>query len=227
MAVLLLRLAAPLQAWGDESKFETRRTLPFPTKSGVIGMLAAALGRSREEPADDLSALGFGVRIDREGELLRDYHTVRTAKQSYITNRYYLSDAIFLVGLESDDKAFLESLETALKAPAFPLFLGRRSCPPTLPLVLGIRDKALYEVLSDEPWLLPEYRQARIYSDDERKLRIIVDDITSSTVIRDVPLSFSKKRREFGWRGVRDCGYIEKKRTDETETKHDPFRELR
>ena len=44
MATLLLRLAAPLQAWGAESKFETRRTLHYPTKSGVIGMLAASLG---------------------------------------------------------------------------------------------------------------------------------------------------------------------------------------
>ena len=65
MAVLLLRLAAPLQAWGDESKFETRRTMPYPTKSGVVGMVAAALGRSRSESVSDLTALGFGVRIDR------------------------------------------------------------------------------------------------------------------------------------------------------------------
>jgi len=44
MATLLLRLAAPLQAWGADSKFETRKTAREPTKSGVIGLLAAALG---------------------------------------------------------------------------------------------------------------------------------------------------------------------------------------
>lgn len=44
MATLLLRLAAPLQAWGADSKFETRKTNREPTKSGVIGLLAAALG---------------------------------------------------------------------------------------------------------------------------------------------------------------------------------------
>lgn len=71
MGTLLLKLAGPLQAWGVESKFDERRTLNFPTKSGVIGMVAAALGRSREESVEDLSKLKFGVRVDREGELLR------------------------------------------------------------------------------------------------------------------------------------------------------------
>jgi CRISPR system Cascade subunit CasD len=45
MPVLLLRLAAPLQSWGVESKFDTRRTLGYPTKSGVIGLVASAMGR--------------------------------------------------------------------------------------------------------------------------------------------------------------------------------------
>ena len=152
---------------------------------------------------------------------------MKTAKQSYITYRHYLSDAIFLAGLESDDKAFLESIAGALKTPAYPLFLGRRSCPPTFPLVLGIQEKSLYDALSDEPWLLSEYRQKRIYSDKDRKLHIIVDDSTSDVMIRDVPISFSQKRREFGWRGVKDCGYIEKTLPDEIETAHDPFKELR
>ena len=57
MATLLLRLSAPLQSWGAESKFETRRTEKFPTKSGVIGLLASALGYSREDSLTDLNAL--------------------------------------------------------------------------------------------------------------------------------------------------------------------------
>lgn len=147
MATLLLRLAAPLQAWGADSKFETRRTAREPTKSGVIGLLAAAQGIRRDE--DDalqrLNALRFGVRADREGQLLVDYHTAATEKDraqgktTYQTCRHYLSDAVFLVGLESGDETLLRRLETALRAPVFPLFLGRRSCPPTLPLCLGIR----------------------------------------------------------------------------------------
>ena len=59
MATLLLRLAAPLQSWGSDSKFETRKTDREPTKSGVVGLLAAALGLRRDDTegtaADTLS----------------------------------------------------------------------------------------------------------------------------------------------------------------------------
>ena len=80
MATLLLRFAAPLQAWGIDSKFETRNTEREPSKSGVIGLLAAALGYKRTEPEklEELNALRFGVRVDQEGKLLRDYHTARS-----------------------------------------------------------------------------------------------------------------------------------------------------
>lgn len=47
-----------------------------------------------------------------------------------MTYRHYLQDAVFLVGLESEDTALLQELETALKHPVYPLYLGRRSCPP-------------------------------------------------------------------------------------------------
>ena len=145
MATLLLRLAAPLQSWGMDSKFETRKTGREPTKSGVVGLLAAACGIGRKEPSrlEPLNALRFGVRVDQEGALLVDYHTARKEERgrgnavkvtSYQTKRHYLADAIFLVGLESRDAACLHGLAEALRRPAFPLFLGRRSCPPTLPV---------------------------------------------------------------------------------------------
>ena len=72
MATLLLRLAAPLQSWGADSKFETRKTNREPTKSGVIGLLAAALGLRRDDAAGlaRLNGLHFAVRADREGSLL-------------------------------------------------------------------------------------------------------------------------------------------------------------
>ena len=67
MGTLLLRLAAPIQAWGVEAQFEIRKTGREPTKSGVVGLLAAALGRGRDVPPDDLNVLRFGVRVDQEG----------------------------------------------------------------------------------------------------------------------------------------------------------------
>ena len=154
MATLLLRLAAPLQAWGADSKFETRKTNREPTKSGVIGLLAAALGLRRDESEGlaRLTGLRFGVRVEREGQLLVDYHTAKTQdeKNSYVTYRHYLQDAVFLAGLESEDTALLQQLQDALQHPAFPLYLGRRSCPPALPLCLGLRQGSLQEVLQTE-----------------------------------------------------------------------------
>ena len=137
MSTLLLRLAGPLQSWGVDAKFDRRGTERAPTKSGVIGLVAAALGRLRNESVEDIQALRFGVRIDREGMLLRDYHTAKSEKAAYVTNRYYLSDAVFLAGLEGKETLLME-IECALRNPAFPLFLGRRSCPPEGLLSLGV-----------------------------------------------------------------------------------------
>lgn len=130
MATLLLRLAAPLQAWGADSKFETRKTGREPTKSGVIGLLAAALGLRRDEHEAllRLTGLRFGVRVEREGQLLVDYHTAKTQdeKTSYVTYRHYLQDAVFLAGIESTDTALLQQLQQALQAEP-PLCPGRQS----------------------------------------------------------------------------------------------------
>lgn len=230
MSTLLLRLAAPMQAWGSDSKFEVRRTGREPTKSGVIGLLAAALGRKREDPIDDLCKLKFGVRVDQEGQLLCDFHTARSVKQTYVTKRYYLSDAVFLVALESDDKDFLLQLENAIKNPVYPLFLGRRSCPPTLPIVIGMRDKSMMEALNHEPWLASEWMQKRYKKTP--MLRLVTDaDKGDSRVAfqRDMPISFSVKKRSYNYRA-----YVEHRPViiecdncnDISETKHDPMSEL-
>lgn len=228
MATLLLRLAAPLQSWGAESKFDTRRTGREPTKSGVIGLLAAALGIRRDADAEiqGLSAaLRFGVRVDREGELLRDFHMVhKDEKTAYLTNRYYLADAVFLVGLESNDAALLAKLEYALRHPAFPLFLGRRSCPPTPPLSLGVRDGELLTVLQEEPRIRYEGRPTH-------SLRIVTDGIPgerNTGIQRDAPMSFDSRHRRFADRAVTQWGFVSL--PDETPsyffTEHDPLREL-
>lgn len=169
MATLLLRLAAPLQSWGSDSKFETRKTDREPTKSGVVGLLAAALGLRRDdtEGLARLNGLRFAVRADQEGSLLVDFHTAKSRDTSYVTYRHYLQDAVFLAGLESEDEALLRELEAALRHPVYPLYLGRRSCPPTLPLCLGIRQGSLLDVLRTEPMQgrKPETGKLRIVAD--------------------------------------------------------------
>lgn len=94
---LLLRFSAPLQSWGSESMYDRRDTDYIPTKSGVIGMLAAALGRKRDEAVDDLSRLKFGIRVDRPGARLEDFQITYMGEKlnANLANKVYLSDAVF------------------------------------------------------------------------------------------------------------------------------------
>ena len=160
-ATLLLRLQGPLQSWGTTSRFDERDTQLEPSKSGVLGMLCAALGRDRKEPVDDLAALCMGVRVDREGVLMRDYQTATgvliaaNAKpdegRTVVSPRYYLADAVFVVGLQGTRRALLEDLHRALQRPAWPLALGRKSFVPSAPIYLpdGLVDQPLEAALMD------------------------------------------------------------------------------
>lgn len=213
MPTLLLRLAAPLQSWGANSKFEIRTTEKMPTKSGVVGMLAAALGLGRDADLSALNALKFGVRADQEGEDITDFHMAHSEKSSYVTYRHYLSDAVFLAGLEGEE-SFLRELETALQNPCFPLFLGRRSCPPTLPLVLGIRGTSLETTLSKE---------APLGEKHENMLRVQMEtDDPAAGLMQDMPVSFDPGRRIYGYRRVKEF-FVE---CIQNETEHDAMGEL-
>lgn len=77
MPTLLLRLAGPMQSWGTTSRFDQRDTGKEPSKSGVIGLLAAALGIDRENWTylEPLTTLAMGVRHDRPGVPKYDYQT--------------------------------------------------------------------------------------------------------------------------------------------------------
>lgn len=141
--VLLLRLAAPMQSWGLHGRFTVRDTVGEPTKSGVIGLVCAALGRDRTADINDLAALHFGVRTLMAGRMEKDFHTAMDVIKAsgakgdtVISDRYYLSDAWFIAGLEGDP-ALLAQVHDALLTPHWPLFLGRRAFPPTLPVAVG------------------------------------------------------------------------------------------
>ena len=230
MSTLLLRLAAPLQSWGVDSKFDTRNTAREPTKSGVVGMLASAMGRSRTENLDDLNALNFGVRIDQPGVLLRDYHTTRQKndKSSFVTTRYYLADAIFLTGLEGKED-FMQMIVSALQNPVFPLFLGRRSCPPAGQLVLGIREHGLRQALNNEVWQASEWYQNKLKKkSDQVKLTIVCDaqhNDNGAFLRRDLPVSFDQRHRQYGYRMVLDTveakPILKSQHTAELLTDHD------
>ena len=208
MSVLLLRLAGPLQAWGDSSRFTRRETRREPTKSGIVGLLASALGRSREADLADLAALELAVRADQPGSVLRDFQTERPAKGEAmpLTNRYYLADAKFLAAL-GGERRFLVEIDQALKSPCWPLYLGRRACPPDQPLSLGVRDD--YDDVRDavlrEPWIAaPWYREGRRGASAADELEVVWDarEGENPEYQRDCPVSFAAAGRVYTDRPV-------------------------
>lgn len=171
MKSLLLKFSGPLQSWGTDSHFETRHTDYYPSKSAVVGMIAAAFGYKRSADCDEeitkLNDLDFAVRIDQQGNLLRDYHIAAKYKpngdfeKNYVTNRYYLEDAIFLVAIGSDNEQLIYSINNALRSPYFQSSLGRRSLPPTADFILGVEDCGVIHALLTHEWLANKWSKKR------------------------------------------------------------------
>ncbi|WFE47680.1 type I-E CRISPR-associated protein Cas5/CasD [Verrucosispora sp. WMMD1129] len=205
MSVLLLKLAGPLQSWGSSSRFARRGTEVAPTKSGVIGLLAAAKGMRRTEPLTDLLGLQFGVRLDQPGQILRDFQTARSLdgrRSAPLTYRFYLSDAVFLAAV-SGERTLLTGLAEALDRPQFPLYLGRRSCPPVGPINLGVHDDTLDDALSQWPWLAAAWHRKK--AAHTVRLEIIRDARPGEPVtetVPDEPVSFDPAHRQHTWRSV-------------------------
>ena len=224
MGVLLLRLAGPMQSWGTQSRFTMRDTGLEPSKSGVIGLLCAALGRSRDESLDDLATLRMGVRVDSPGALKVDYHTagggklpdgskygVRKASGAaggtVLSNRYYLADADFLVGLQGDDEDLLRCLQVALKEPKWQLYLGRKSFVPGVPVYVpaGLRPgERLRGALTDYPWPRLD-RDVPADRDRPDQLRLTLEASEGSEVRMDQPYGTSFRTRRFLPRRVVNC----------------------
>jgi len=216
MSTLLLRLAGPMQSWGTTSRFDQRDTGKEPSKSGVIGLLAAAMGIDRNNWGDlePLTRLFMGVRHDRPGVPKRDYQTAGCArtdtiiradgtqsKDGVVSERHYLADAVFLVGLEGEDCSLLEKAHFALRNPAWSLALGRKSYAPSEAIWIerGVQDAPLNEVLAQWPWIASR----RQWEDPPEKLLVSLESVGGSGALRmDQPLSSFAERR-FGTRFVR------------------------
>jgi CRISPR system Cascade subunit CasD len=201
MSTLLMRMRAPMMSWGDHSRFTIRDTRREPTKSAVIGLLCAALGRPRWEPIHDLAALKMGVRVDREGVMLCDYHTIMDSIKSsgskgdtVLSDRYYMADADYLVGLEGD-RSLLQTLDTALESPCWQLYFGRKSFVPSCPVHVGIVDTAITIALQQQPYFSKKPK------DPPLQLRCVLEVEDSLDTRRDVPLDWQK--RLFGSRCVK------------------------
>ncbi|MDB5311579.1 MAG: CRISPR-associated protein Cas5e family [Gemmataceae bacterium] len=217
MSVLLLRLAGPMQSWGTRSRFSNRDTGLEPSRSGVVGLLCAALGRPRDASLEDFapSRLKMAVRVNREGRLMRDYHTAqdvlrasgKTTQDTVLSERFYLADADFLVGLQGDS-TFLNALAAALEAPVWQVCLGRKAFVPSLPVGEGVHNGELIEVLKTQKWRR-RCRGERPESNGPResegfKLRYVVEtEFGIGEPRQDVPLSFVSRDRRFAIRHVK------------------------
>ena len=237
--VLALRLAGPLQAWSATSRFNRRETDLWPTKSGVLGLLAAAQGLRRGDSIEQLLGLALGIRADQPGKLLRDYHTISTLtgdpllsaatnskgtqkatspkKFTSVTERFYLQDACFVVAVEGPAD-FVNHLAHAVSQPAFPLYLGRRSCVLSRPPLIReggqvTWDVGVRELLERIPW------QGRLtWPGQSAPSRLpVVCDLTADTVVDedadvderiDVPISFAPSQRGMMARRV-VAGWVE------------------
>jgi CRISPR system Cascade subunit CasD len=194
-----MQCIAPLQSWGTQSDYIVRDTGREPSKSGIIGLLCAALGRRRDEAISDLARLKMGVRVDQEGKILRDFHTItdklKTKPSTTLSTRYYLADAMFLVGLEGEYD-LLKQLHEALRHPCWLIFLGRKSCPPSRPPYLpeGLVDKSLCQALEEYPWL----GQDKQKYESIQSLRLVYDDNKSGNEFhQDHPINFVRNQRQF------------------------------
>ncbi|MFF1797251.1 type I-E CRISPR-associated protein Cas5/CasD [Kitasatospora sp. NPDC058263] len=211
MSVLTLQLAGPLQSWGATARFARRSTESAPTKSGVVGLLAAALGVARDDDAAlaRLAPLRFAVRIDQPGARIRDFQTARdldTGESMPLSERYYLADAVFLAAVAGED-ALVARLHEALLRPVYLPYLGRRSCPPAQPVELGVHpgdDPA--GVLGAEPWRASEWYQRRRDGEQHVTLTLLSEapasTASSGAMLRDQPLSFAPRHRRYALRPV-------------------------
>lgn len=228
MPTLVLALDGPLQSWGVTGRFVTRSTQKVPTKSGVLGMIAAALGRYRTDSVADLLGLSFAVRTDQQGGLLRDFQTEidwrpKEPKSKPLTNRWYLQDFKFTVAVGGDRK-LLETLDAALRSPEFPLYLGRRSCPPAGRVSRGIMDVEPLDALAQAPWLAADwYKEKQPMTLDLPVSRDVRAGETPDEQVRDVPVSFDPRDRRYALRGIRHEWISMANPEGYDPDQHDPF----
>jgi len=231
MKSILLKCSGPLQSWGTDSSFETRKSDPHPSKSAMIGLISASLGLTRDDQTriSELNNLDFAVRIDQPGRLLRDYHTAHKYKpngdleRTYVTNRYYIEDAVFVVGLGSDNAQLIDEVWEALHKPYFQQFLGRKSLPPTADFLIGLFNTGVVDAMKSLPW-----QAANWYINKNQKGSLVLyadADLVDSKMItrrRDSVASFSQKNRQFKFRSEARI-QIDLSNDSSDEIQHDAF----
>ncbi|MFG2063641.1 type I-E CRISPR-associated protein Cas5/CasD [Micromonospora sp. NPDC048871] len=220
MTGLLLRLAGPMQSWGDHSTFSVRDTAKVPTRSAMIGIIAAAQGFPRGKSLDDFAALRFTVRVDRPGTIMYDFHTVggglptdrtvptaegkrrQAGAGTIVSRRFYLADAVFVVAVTGPE-ALIDEVHAGLSRPVWAPYLGRRSCPVEHPFLLcGPISDAAHHL--DH---LPLNRRRPVSNEDTVTVDFVTeepsdDGAASRLTLNDVPVDLHPHRRRYRTRQV-------------------------
>ncbi|WP_432617754.1 type I-E CRISPR-associated protein Cas5/CasD [Butyricicoccus sp.] len=224
--LLVLCLEGMLQSWGTDAKWDIRDTGDMPTKSGIVGLLACAMGLERGNPeiAAMSDAMTLAVREDRAGTRLVDFHTVtgnplmnaagkrRSLGDTFISQRQYLQDASFLVFIDCADD-WRERMIYALQHPKWCLYLGRKSCVPSRPVLVGVTEEYtdIAQALQTYP-IQTKRRDPRGNTKQNCRYESEISNTGDSTLSRsDVVLADGYRRfaRRRVWRGtVKEVPYV-------------------
>lgn len=237
MRHLTLYLRAPLQSWGASSKFGDRGTIDAPTRSGLFGLIAAACGIDKNDEERDrewlarVATLSLSVLAFRRGDRMTDYHTVGARydkddswqkrmipvtsdgkpRGTDLTHRDYLVDSVFGAIISGDD-AFVDEMAIGLANPVWGVWLGRKNCIPTEPILVGVfdSDETARNALDARLHASLERGGGKVAGKRENEavkfdlVEAVVDE--AEETLLDVPVSF--KKREFHARCIRRQMYI-------------------
>lgn len=209
MRTLTIKLTAPLQSYGNEATFSRRTSYHFPSKSAVLGMIAAALGYRRDDSRiQQLNELKMAVRIDQPGRTLTDFQTIEYDQDHHkrsLSYRDYLQDAVFVAAIGGEEQQ-ITTIEKALHHPKFQLFLGRRANVPAGPLCTKVFNNSdPVTVLKSYPWQAAKWYQQRV-NQDRYSAELIADtnlvDGHLHSFIKDNVGSFDESHRWHVYRSV-------------------------
>lgn len=222
MNALFLRFAGPLQSWaGPRITGNHVHTREVPSRSGALGVVAAALGAPQNNWPDWIHEIDLQLRVERPGVVTKDYQTInpRGANQAFaeriwvasgnkgraptsftpdaqkgtsVVIRSYLAGAEFLVAVIHNER--LDEIARAFANPSFSPFLGRRAFPPAFPFLLGVGPHSL---LDEAPTALLEAERP---TEVTRHLAIhVLDGEHDQLPTRSVPAEIRPLRERLSW----------------------------
>ncbi len=218
--LLHLRLEGPMQSWGIRGKWNVRDTAMEPTKSGIIGLIACAMGYKRNDPRIEAltQKLTIGVRVEKPGKIEVDFHTVsrwqyinnrlmiqplKTAEGKYdkrktteLTYKSYIQDGSFLV-IVAGPLNLLHKIEDAFHHPKWPVYLGRKSCLPIRPVFDKLTH--LYSSIEEALYKIP-WECENPYLQKPQRVRCLIDD--SGGILQRQDVIQTNPARMYGTRRV-------------------------